>query len=543
MSKLTYAVEVQLWNVSAYSTTWTDITADVIMPGLTCSSGTTGTTIKDRVSEVGTCSFDLNNSESNSAKLAGYYSPGHANARAGYDIGCPLRVRFTFEGLTRTKWYGRIYGIAVEPGTKLSRRTRVTAFDWMHQANKYTLKLPSYETNKRADEALLMFVKDVPVQPLSLSFDSGNTTFPIIFDNVDYRTTAMAEFQKLATSEIGWVSTKHNLISDEVLTFLNYVNASARIADFYTLPDSTSGKALNEDATSLLNEDGSNLLLDQTSHQSFDDTQFELAYSYGNKLYNHVSVTTYPRNVNNTVGVLFTMTEPVMIAAGATVDWLSVVYKDPDGRAISVCAKDIVPVVATTDYLFNTAADGTGTNITSDLAVTGIYGVNNTEFTFTNNNASDGYITFLQIRGKAIYLYDKVTRIAENEASIAQYGLSEFEYEMKYQPPPLTAQTIANVILSNYGSIQNQTVGETLANNPNAELITYSTRSDDFVQRFLCIDCNSIVNVLETQSAIEGTYSVRGWSFEVIGNNGTTGLSINETLHLFRCENSTSWIS
>lgn len=524
MSKLTSTVEVQLWTGTAYSTTWTDITADVLMPGLHCSSGTPGTTIKDRVSDVGTCTFDLDNSIANSAQTSGYYTPTHIHARGGFDIGCPIRVRFTFEGLTRTKWYGRIYGIHPEPGTMQSRVTHITAYDWMYQANKYTLSLPSYETEKRMDDALPMVVAGVPIQPQARDFQLCESTFPVIFDNLDYRTTAMAEFQKLALSEIGNIYLAHNLSGDEILSATGKDARWNIPLSSYNLKTIDCGKMLNENNTALLNEDGTYLLLDQTADAVFTDSQVELGYSYGDQISNHVAVTTYPRNVNNTVDVLFSMTEPVMIAAGETVDWYQVIYKDPNGRAYSVCGKDIVPVVPTTDYLFSTGIDGSG-DITTDLEITGIYGVNNTEFTFTNHNASDGYITFLQIRGKAILLFDKVTRIAEDQDSIDQYGLSEFTYDMPYQPPPFTAQTIADVMLSNYKD------PKAIANS-----ITFYTRDDDSVNKFLAIDCNRKITVTETQTAINNDFYIQGWEFEITGNNEVTGLIIKSTDYLFMQE-------
>jgi len=524
MSKLEYSVEFKRWinATSSFDEEWTDITADVIMPGLECSSGTTGTTIKDRVSDVGICTFDLDNSASNSHRLARYYSPGYS---IGFEIGCPVRVRFTFEGLTRTKWYGRIGGINAEPGTMLTRRSHVTCYDWFYQANKYTLQLPSYEVNKRINDAMGMVIADIPFKPLSTEFAVGDSAFPTIFDNVNYRTTAMAEFQKLAVSEIGNIYLKHDLSGEEILTNSNKYRRALTALSEYTLPDSTASALLDEDGSIILDEDGSYLLSDDTADIVFADEQMELAYSYGDKLCNHAEVTTYPRNPNTTVGVLFTMTDPVMIAAGETVEFYKVIYKDPSSRAYAVCGKNIVPVVASTDYLFNTASDGSGTNITSDLAITGIYGVSDTEFSFTNNNASDGYITFLQIRGEAIYLLDKVTRIAEDQNSINRYGLFELTYDMPYQPPPFTAQTIADFIVLNY-------------TDPllNANSISFSNSSDDAVQKFLSIDCNARISVSETQTLIDSHFFIQGWNFQVLGNNDTTGLIVKETVYLYQVE-------
>jgi hypothetical protein len=214
---------------------WVDISSDVMAP-VYCSSGIMGNSPTDRVANPGRCTFALKNSVANSAGLNGYYSPGHANCRTGFAPGIKIRVRFTFQGKTRTKWYGTIApdGIVVEPDDHGTRRTFVTAYDWMYQATVHTLYLPSYTTNKRMDEVMPLIVANMPIAPLSTSYATGQDTFPSVFDTVRYNTTAMSEFQKLAMSELGYVYLKHNQNSDEILVsedrlFRNNVDAITSI--------------------------------------------------------------------------------------------------------------------------------------------------------------------------------------------------------------------------------------------------------------------------------------------------------------------------
>src|SRR3990167_726312 len=78
---------------------WTDITGDVLSgPGITVSYGIHGVGPADRVADTGTMNFFLNNAQDNSAKLIGYYSPGHNNSRSGFTSGVGARMWLIYSG-------------------------------------------------------------------------------------------------------------------------------------------------------------------------------------------------------------------------------------------------------------------------------------------------------------------------------------------------------------------------------------------------------------------------------------------------------------
>lgn len=70
---------------------------------------------------------------------------------------------------------------------------------------------------------------------------------------------------------------------------------------------------------------------------------------------------------------------------------------------VSVPAIGVITPVATTDFLVNTQADGLGTNLTTNCTVTLTDFGDTAKLVITNNSGSLGYITFLRIRGDAIY--------------------------------------------------------------------------------------------------------------------------------------------
>ena len=78
--------------------TWVDVTGDVMGDSpKTLSRGIDGTAVTDRVAKVGTFSFVLDNSTSNSGGLMGYYSLDNANCRSGFKIGTKVRWAITID--------------------------------------------------------------------------------------------------------------------------------------------------------------------------------------------------------------------------------------------------------------------------------------------------------------------------------------------------------------------------------------------------------------------------------------------------------------
>lgn len=68
-----------------------------------------------------------------------------------------------------------------------------------------------------------------------------------------------------------------------------------------------------------------------------------------------------------------------------------------------VPAINVVSPVATTDFLINSQSDGGGSNLTGSCTVTMTDFGDTAKLVITNNSGSTGYITFLRMRGDAIY--------------------------------------------------------------------------------------------------------------------------------------------
>tara|TARA_Y100001973_G_C5193644_1_gene332672 strand:+ start:270 stop:1859 length:1590 start_codon:yes stop_codon:yes gene_type:complete len=78
--------------------------------------------------------------------------------------------------------------------------------------------------------------------------------------------------------------------------------------------------------------------------------------------------------------------------------------------------------VATTDYLANTASNGTGTNKTSDLSISVSKTSKNMEITITNGAGEKVYLTKLQARGTSVSISDPAIIKTSDATSQTKYG-------------------------------------------------------------------------------------------------------------------------
>lgn len=85
-------------------------------------------------------------------------------------------------------------------------------------------------------------------------------------------------------------------------------------------------------------------------------------------------------------------------------------------------ADSVVPPVATTDYLGNTAIDGSGVDKTAQLAVSATIFAQSAKITVTNNDAAPVYLTMLKIRGELYVRLERLEIVEDDATSIGNYG-------------------------------------------------------------------------------------------------------------------------
>jgi len=114
---------------------------------------------------------------------------------------------------------------------------------------------------------------------------------------------------------------------------------------------------------------------------------------------NVLRIKVHPRSVSSLVAVYETLGKKPYLEAGATEE----IWGDYAYNSILCPAINLVTPVATTDYLANTAEDGSGTNKTANISVTFTNFGDTCKLVVTNNDAGPVYITMLKVRGYALY--------------------------------------------------------------------------------------------------------------------------------------------
>ena len=237
-----------------------------------------------------------------------------------------------------------------------------------------------------------------------------------------------------------------------------------------------------------------------------NSSQF-IEVSRGKHLYNEIRYTTYPVYVDPAATtVLFSLNNPIQISAGGTVSNILGRYRDPSGGASRVSGTEMVAPVATTDYLFNSNYDGSGSNWTAFLQVTANYGTEGVNYTLVNTGGTAGYVTKLQARGKGIYNYDPVTLAMLDEDSQAVHGTRILELDLKYEKNIDTATTFANIHLDQYKDPK--TLVESVRFLANREYYSMYT--------FLGADIGDKFQLSDELSAISSDLFINAIEFEVL---------------------------
>lgn len=483
---------------------WTDVSADVV-GAVSCGYGNPSNDPMDRVAQTGKLNFTMNNSERNSAKVLGYYTPGGANCRAGFAFGCPVRLRVKFEGDERVKFYGRIApnGIVPKPGIKGSRLTAVEVHDWLEQAAIYELDQQTLVPVVSASEAARIIAEMTPIKPSSFEQNSCEDYFPYIFDDTRPGTRAMTEFAKLATSELGYIFLKFGTYAGEILTIEGRKTRKSRALKQIPVAPGSMAKRKLEDGSYRLLQDGSKRLLNDASTLTLDNLMHELQIK-PRKLANVVTVSVYPRTYDAApTTVLWSNQSELTLSAGES-KTISGNYRNPSGGG-SACGINMVPPQATTDYLMFSAKSGGGSNITSSLVVSTVFLTNKVTLTLTNSSASTGYINKLQVRGMGVYKYDASSSTSSDAASIASFGKNPMTVNMNYNVDPINAKILSDKLLSFYKD----------QGTPASEAQFHANRSRELMWAFLAFEPGTRVHLKETLSGIDEDYFINGISFTI----------------------------
>jgi hypothetical protein len=390
---------------------WTNITADNLPEyPISWNDGICSLAPLELLAGGGMLEFTLDNGATNSAGLAGYYTPGHANCRVGFAKGIRVRFSLIYGG---TIYYQNIYWLEKpmpSPGTWGERITSCKAIDWLELMTHTPLPTLAIATNKRMDELVLLILAALATAPAATSYETCQQILPSAFDaDRSERDTVYSVLAKLCRSEFGRI----------------YMQSGA-----------TAGL--------LRVEDSHFRLANTTSQGTLDEIMDELELPEGDELnYSQVQVTVTPRRVDEIGVVIASLKSSANIAlAPGEERTFALQYTNPAGGG-RISARDIVTPIAGTDYKFGSKQDDVTQDMNDYLDVSLDAGGNDASITIGNTSPKGqyGYLNLFQLRGLGIYSYDQFIASAGE-------GLPVLTFDMPYQSDPLIADSVANYIYS-----------------------------------------------------------------------------------------------
>ena len=166
----------------------------------------------DIIAGVGSLKFTLRNN-------SGQFYPNGLDPLTDWTKGIPVKVVLTYGETTKVLRY-YIEDIQLNVGKVATESNAIiTALDWMAFASKNPILAPVIELDKTADQGITTVTTAMTTAPQAESLDTGNSTFPVIFDSTGLRTTAYAEFAKLIYSEAGHLYLIKDTTYGETLVF------------------------------------------------------------------------------------------------------------------------------------------------------------------------------------------------------------------------------------------------------------------------------------------------------------------------------------
>jgi hypothetical protein len=369
------------------------------------SYGIEGNDPSDRIADGGVLTFSLNNSEYNSAKRLGWYSPLNTAKRGGFDFNTPTRLVIAYNRALYYKFVGKLANVDVSPGIKEERTVHCTVLDMMDDWARVPAPGLPAQFDQRGDELVTTVLDALPteLQPISRDIDTGLEVHPLAFDTLHEETMTIREaLNQVCLSDLGYLLIVGSKDGGGKLVYRN-----------------RHYPALHPDVQFALT--GQNIL--RPDGLDVPGTREDLVSKV------QVFVHSTRTDATNDVVLYDLQTTTTLVGPGDTNDTLFGPYRDPNNPGDRVGGMDMRPIVAVTDYQMNSASDGSGLDLTGAFTATASYTGAGVRFTITNNGSAPGYVTKLQARGRGIYRF---TAVIDKNVT-AEFGQRVLQYDMPFQ--------------------------------------------------------------------------------------------------------------
>jgi hypothetical protein len=459
------------WSVLAdFGAGLVDISGDVKKRSITAQRGLAGDKPTDRIANIGRMTFELRNDAGNSGGKLGYYTPGHADCRSGWNLGVHVQLKLNDGTTNAVRWDGYVSSITPAQGVYLSRNVMVVAEDWFGRAAAHTVnKTVTTQIAKRTDEIIDTLVSDMAIAPTGTSYATDPDTLNISLDDIKENTKTYQALQRAAQTSVGYL--------------------------FCT------------GAGTLTYQSRHTRLLTTTVSGTLDGNMSNLQMARQNEnLYNDIDVTVYPQRIDGTAVTLAQLDMEISIPAGGSVTF-SLSLRDPDSTNTSVtlyAGSEVAPV-ANTDYKMSSIYGNGGNDLNGSCTIAPTWGANNVTTVASNSAAVVGYLNRCALRGIGIYK-DRPITINQNDAtSIAAYEQRKINYQMPYQNNTNVASDAGIHWLTIYKDPRNQVKSVSFIGNISTALSGYAVN----------LEIGQLIKLVESVTATNSNYFINGISYRI----------------------------
>lgn len=460
-----------IWGIEAYlAGTWTAISDVMMRSAVSINRGIRGSGVLDRIASTGILSCTLNNAASNSGGTLGWYSPDHANARAGWDIGTRLRCYLTSGTTTRYVYHGRVSSIEPDFGLYRERGVSVQTADYMDIMANYKVNQIAFQSAKRPDEVIGTVVASLSIAPQATNYIADQETLTYaLHTEQDEKSTAMNVAQKIAQSSLGYIYVSGDGTMGETLVYEPRFYRQAYLTSAGTFSDTMQGLSVKRDSA---------------------------------KIYNTIKDTVYPVSVGASLVVLASSPSVFSIPPSGTIT-KTFRYRDPNAGSNRVSGTGMVTPVADTDYRFSTTPTGSGNDANSSMTVSVTYGSNTASVTFTSTSTNTVYCNLFQMRGYMVSVYDPAEIVREDSASQLAYGEKTLTISQPYQNSTTYAEGVADWLLVKYKDPTSDI----------SEIVLKST--PEFEPYIVSLDISSRITIVETVTGTSGDFFINQVSYRI----------------------------
>lgn len=316
----------------------------------------------------------------------------------------PIRMNIGFYVKGQDKLISIIKGLTWRPEEdKAGRSVKVHAFDYIQYLNQYPLEKAIYQ-NQRSDQIIDDILTTIGYSTDQYELDQGLNT--IAFAWFEKGMTAGERIRKICEAE------EAHFYQDEsgVLRFENRRHYSQS-------PHGTTQWTFNADDILAWEED-----------KNVD-------------IINRCIVKGKPREALSVDVEVWRDSIAEEIERGDTLT----IWADFENPCVS-----LVTPVATTDYLANTASDGSGTNKTSNISIIFTAFTKAAKIEITNNAGEKVYMTKLLVRGRPAVVYSEIEQVYQDNDSVAKYETKQLEIENDFIDNDDFAYYLARTIVRKY---------------------------------------------------------------------------------------------